>query len=146
MTEPALDHSTFPASMVGEVERPAFARAAWTHEAHIAFATWVVLEEGPHEALPRVRLAIKRLNESFGNENTVDAGYHETITAFYVRTIGEFVDSRRGDAPESVVAEAVALLRDRDIPLRHWSRERLFSREARAGWVAPDLAPLAPAG
>jgi hypothetical protein len=31
---------------------------------------------------------------------------------------------------------------DPKLPLRHWTRERLFSWEARSGWLAPDLLPL----
>ena len=31
---------------------------------------------------------------------------------------------------------------DKAWPLTHWSRERLFSVEARRGWVDPDLKPL----
>ena len=29
-----------------------------------------------------------------------------------------------------------------DLPLRFYSRERLFSKEARLGWVEPDVAAL----
>ena len=134
--------------MVSEVERATFARAEWTHEAHIAFATWVILAEGSRDPLPRIRSAIRRLNESFGNENTADDGYHETITAFYVRTITRLVRERddegdnEGGNPSDIVAECVTRLRDRSIPLRHWSRERLFCREARAAWCEPDLCPI----
>jgi hypothetical protein len=31
---------------------------------------------------------------------------------------------------------------DKNLPFRYWSRERLMSPEARAGWVEPDLEPL----
>ena len=128
--------------MFAEVERTAFAGAAWTHEAHIAFATWVILDIEPDAALPRIRQAIRRLNESFGNQDTADEGYHETITAFYVRMITDYVRTQNAGDNDQIVADCVSLLRDREIPLRHWSRERLFSREARAGWCEPDLSPL----
>jgi hypothetical protein len=45
-------------------------------------------------------------------------------------------------AIDEQATELVAALGARDLPLRHWSRERLFSVEARHGWVEPDLAPL----
>jgi len=143
MSEPASpDLKSFPRSIVVEVEAPTYARSDWTHEAHIAFATWIILDDDPRDALSRVRTAIRRLNESFGNENTADEGYHETITAFYVRVIADLVESQRGIAHEVIVADCVNRLRDRSIPLRHWSRERLFSREARAAWCEPDLRAL----
>ena len=31
---------------------------------------------------------------------------------------------------------------ERDLPLRHYSKDRLMSLTARAEWVEPDLAPL----
>jgi hypothetical protein len=33
-------------------------------------------------------------------------------------------------------------LLDKWLPLRHWSREALFSVEARDHWQAPDLQPM----
>ena len=33
-------------------------------------------------------------------------------------------------------------LADKDLPLQYYSRERLFSDEARAAWVEPDLRAL----
>ena len=51
------------------------------------------------------------------------------------------------ETDETGLAERVnaMLLSDvgrRDWPLRFYSRERLFSVDARRGFVAPDLAPL----
>jgi len=50
------------------------------------------------------------------------------------------------DAPCPDAQAAARLLAtpfgDKAWPLTFWSRERLFSVEARRGWVAPDLAPL----
>ena len=33
---------------------------------------------------------------------------------------------------------------DRELPLRHYTKDRLTSPEARFGWVEPDLLPLGP--
>jgi hypothetical protein len=38
--------------------------------------------------------------------------------------------------------ERVPHLLDKSLPFRHWSRERIFASDARAGWVDPDLLPL----
>jgi hypothetical protein len=34
------------------------------------------------------------------------------------------------------------MLLDKALPLRHWSREALFSDAARAAWAEPDILPL----
>jgi hypothetical protein len=31
----------------------------------------------------------------------------------------------------------------RDLPLRHYTKDRLLSADARFGWVEPDLRPIA---
>ena len=52
---------------------------------------------------------------------------------------------RGGDQADGEVGVDGALLAPegrRDWPLRFYSRERLFSKAARLGWVEPDLAKL----
>jgi hypothetical protein len=43
---------------------------------------------------------------------------------------------------DELAEELIRECGDRDLPLRHWSRELLMSKAARLGWVEPDLAPL----
>jgi hypothetical protein len=40
------------------------------------------------------------------------------------------------------VLRAHPALADKELPLQYYSRERLFSDEARAAWVEPDRQPL----
>jgi hypothetical protein len=86
---------------------------------------------------------IRRYNVSMGGANTEDSGYHETITQFYIDAIEGFLRSHAG---ESVLAACRALLQapiiQPDFALRFYSRERLFSREARRCYLEPDLAAL----
>ena len=118
-------------------------KAAWTHETHLKVGLWHVARWGEAEALAKLRKGIRALNEAHGVENTTTGGYHETITRFYVWRLARFLE---GEGAGLGLDEASVLLLERhggrDLPLRHWSRERLFSPEARAAWVEPDLAPL----
>jgi hypothetical protein len=148
VAELAPDLTVFDTGHVVAVETTRIARDNWTHEAHIAYAAWVLLLHGPEGALDRIRIAIHRLNESFGNRNTDNAGYHETITAFYVRALDATIDAERARHPAATDLESamhcVEAFRDRTIPYRYWSKERLLSREARAAWLRPDVASLPP--
>jgi hypothetical protein len=124
---------------------PSLRAAEWTHVAHLAVGAWHVHRYGAPEALRRVRDGIRRLNVSIGGANTETSGYHESITAAYITLLAAFLDSC---PPGLSLAECLARLwntplAERDILLRFYSRERLFSMEARARWVDPDLAPLA---
>jgi hypothetical protein len=116
----------------------------WTHEAHLRVGLWHLMRHDPAQALTLLRTRIRRLNEAHGVANNEHAGYHETITRFYVWAIREFLrtaDLARGI--EALAEELIRLRGDRGLPLRYYSRERLFSPLARRQWVEPDLAPLA---
>jgi hypothetical protein len=120
-------------------------RAEWTHEAHLCMGAWHVARFGAEAARTLLRERITRLNQRNGVANTATSGYHETITAAYVRIIAAHL---LACAPDTPLSQRVRLLLNstlarRDLLLAFYSRERLMSPEARLGWVEPDLAPLA---
>ncbi len=119
-------------------------KAEWTHEAHLAACLWLVRERldfVPERDMPGT---ISAYNLSVGTENSDSTGYHETLTQLYIRGVRAFAAT----LPEgtSLVDGVNALLEseigDRSWPLCFYSKERLFSVEARRGWVEPDLSPL----
>jgi hypothetical protein len=116
----------------------------WTHAAHLVVGLWHVQRYGADEALVRLRSGIRRLNESHGGVNSPTDGYHETITAVYVQLLAQFLDSREADMPLAMRAmELLASpLATKDALFTFYSRERLTSTAARAGWVEPDLAAV----
>ena len=69
--------------------------------------------------------------------------YHETLTRAWVLAVSHFMDR----APSSSFAEfadnSQPLLNSKAM-LTHYTAERLFSSEARASYVAPDLAAIPP--
>lgn len=126
-------------ALASAVEACTLPATDFTHQAHIEYAAWTILTLGPEAALPRIRSSIQRLNESHGKRNTSTAGYHETITRFYVDRIArELCAANVASCIVESIARTVSALEDRSLPLRHWSRERLFSPEARGWWVEPD--------
>ena len=117
----------------------------WTHAAHFAAAVWLIAGQSaldPERDMPRL---IRAYNTATGVANTDSEGYHETITLASLRAVRAFLaglpDSR---LPLYVACNALLAteLGRRDWLLAYWSRERLFSVEARRGWVEPDLAAL----
>lgn len=115
-------------------------RPEWTHPAHLVFATALIADLGLAGAEDAAPGAIRAYNESVGGVNDDTQGYHHTITLFFLRQIDEYLAPYR---EERLGARATRLLASRlaapDYPLGFYSRERLFSVEARRGWVAPDL-------
>lgn len=116
----------------------------WTHYAHLTVGLWYIVHYPIEEATQRIRLGIQKYNESCGVKMTKDGGYHDTITRFYIWAIRQYlasVEDRR-----SLVDLANGLINsrygDRKFPLEYYSRDYLFSWDARLHWVAPDLKPL----
>ena len=127
------------AELARAFEAGAVAPADFDHRAHARVA-WVYLREGPslEAALDRMRAAIRRFAASAG----VPRKYHETITIVWMRLLAAARDSP-GDARELAdVLRGRPELADKDLPLRYYSRERLFGDEARERWVEPDGAAL----
>jgi hypothetical protein len=118
-------------------------RERWTHAAHLTVALWHILQYDWPEAVSRVRAGILRYNAAHGIRTTPTGGYHETLTLFWMRRVRAFLEEGRNEARSLVnLANELAASADRELPLRHYTRERLFSTEARASWVEPDLKPL----
>ena len=112
--------------------------ADFTHLAHVRVA-WVYLHEAESldQALARMRAGIQRFAAAAGAAQK----YHETITVAWMRLLDDI--RSQGASGELVdVLLAYPALADRDLPLRYYSRDRLFSDEARAAWVEPDRQPL----
>ena len=110
----------------------------WTHQAHLTAGFWYVRKLGATRALDAMRTRIRRHNESVGTANTEVSGYHETITCLYLAAIATHLDEH----PELEFAGSLQALLESDLsdsrwPLRFYSRERLFSPEARRSWVEP---------
>lgn len=112
--------------------------AQFDHRAHVRVA-WVYLREAgsPDEALTRMRDAIRRFAAAAGATQK----YHETMTVLWMRLL-EDVRARGATGELADVLLAHPGLADTDVPLQYYSRERLFSDEARAAWVEPDRQPL----
>jgi hypothetical protein len=88
---------------------------------------------GRTSAHGELRQRIRAHNGVVGKDNTAASGYHETLTRLWLHAIASH-HAAHGELPLASPAW----------PLRHDSRERLFSAQARAGWLEPDLAPFEP--
>ncbi|MEQ1688326.1 MAG: hypothetical protein ABL874_07115 [Sphingopyxis sp.] len=116
-------------------------REDWTHEAHLAACLWLITERADFAIEAELPDAIRRYNESVGGVNDDTQGYHETLTQLYIAGVRDWLC---GDVlPATLVGRVNALLRSatghRSWPLTLYSRELLFSVEARRIRIAPDL-------
>jgi hypothetical protein len=116
----------------------------WTHEAHLATTTWLLLRRPDldvDKALPNL---IRRYNESVGGLNSDSEGYHETITRVFLSGVRLFLSEADRGEPLHELVNALLLspMGRRDWPLRFYSRDRLLSVQARRNFIPPDIAAL----
>jgi hypothetical protein len=127
------------ADLVRGFEDTTLPKEQWTHAAHVRTALLYVVTYGEAEASARMRTNIQRYNAAVGSDASA---YHETITIAWVALIARFVDARAGIAYDDLARELVDGC-DKHILLRFYAKDTLMSADARARWVAPDLAPIA---
>jgi hypothetical protein len=108
----------------------------WTHRAHLAVAATYLRRYPLNEATDRARTHIRRYNESRGNHT----GYHETITVLFMRLVACQLQSDPPALFEFV--NALAARFPMDWLQGYYSKNRLWSDEARAAFVGPDVRPL----
>jgi hypothetical protein len=127
----------------GVVER-SLPKPEWTHAAHFAAALWLMRcrpDCDPARDMPGL---IRTYNEATGVANTDTEGYHETITQASLRAARDVLRRHGPDAALYIVTNDLLASQfgRSDWLLAYWSKERLFSVEARRDWVEPDLKPL----
>lgn len=119
-------------------------KVEWTHEAHLAASLWIE-RDCPHiDSVCDMAGIISSYNVAVGGVNDDTQGYHDTITRVYVEAVRLHL-TQRGTA-ESLVDSVNSLLLSpmgrRDLPLRFYSAELLFSVAARRKFIDPDVLPL----
>lgn len=87
---------------------------------------------------------IRRYNLAMGGANTDEAGYHDTLTQFFLAEIRRFLAVHACLDPAAACRALLdSPIGSRDHALTFYSRERLYSPAARLGFVAPDRVPAA---
>ena len=109
------------------------------HRAHLRLAYIYVVETGADLAYQRMRGAL----EAFLRVNNIESGkYHDTMTRAWVMAVRHFMEkTAQADSADTFIDQNPMML-DSRIMLSHYSADLLFSDEARAAFVEPDLSPI----
>lgn len=124
--------------LVRSFEDATISRDVWKHAEHLVVALYYLTRHDIEAAYAKMRAGILNLlANGFNIDLEKEMPYHETMTLFWMRTVAEFNASKNG---ASLLAKAneVAYKWDKEYPLKFYSRNRLFSDEARASFVEPD--------
>ena len=126
-------------ALVRSFEDATIGRDAWKHAEHLTVALYYLSHHDIDAATEKMRSGIfKLLRDGFSVDLTKEIPYHETLTVFWMRTVADFNASKNGASLLDKANEVMAKY-DKDYPLRFYSREFLFSDEAREKFVQGDL-------
>jgi hypothetical protein len=128
------------ARFLDAVHRGQWPRSDWNHAAHLSAAAAEVCAGDPSTAIDRVRRLILAYNQSQGIVSTPDAGYHETVTRFWVDRLRELVPALGRDATpfEAARAAVAAFAHRRGMLQCYYTFDVLNHRAARASYIPPD--------
>lgn len=128
------------AALARGLEQGTLDTASFHHASHLRVA-WVYLAESASidEAALKMAAALRRFAASVGKA----AKYHETMTVFWMRALAAAGEAHPGEDLDAIL-RARPDLRDANLPLAYYSRDRLYGDQARQTWIEPDLRPLMP--
>ena len=118
-------------------ENASLPRSKWNHAAHLRMA-YLYLRNGSswEEALPQVRERIRYFNAAHRNYS----GYHETITAAFLRIVYHRLHQTTEAAAsfDAFQSQNADLFEGITFLLRFYDKATLLSPDARVGFVPPD--------
>jgi hypothetical protein len=133
-------HESAVLDLVKSFEEATIPHDDWKHAEHLVVALYYLTHHDLETAYGKMKSGILNLLENgFKVDLKKEMPYHETITLFWMRTVAEYNASKNGTSLLEKSNE-VAYKWDKDYPLKFYSRELLFSDEARARFVDADLA------
>jgi hypothetical protein len=110
---------------------------SFDHRDHLRVAFAYARRGGVEHAVDRARHGLRHIAAAHGEPER----YHETLTTAWARVVAHHAVVNGNGGFDDFLAAHPQLLR-RDLLLAHYTRERLFSPAARAGFVEPDLLSL----
>jgi len=114
----------------------------WKHRAHIKVA-YLYLRQLPYaQALDKIRANIQRYNAATNTPESLERGYHETMTQGWLRLVHSTLCEYGPAGSADEFLETQEHLLNRKALRFFYSRDRLISWRAKAEFVEPDLAPL----
>ena len=125
-------------AVIEQFENATIRRENWGHAEHLIVANHYLAESDFAAACEKMRAGIFNLLRAFAVDLTKEMPYHETLTIFWLKTIEQFRNAHSHRSNVEICRDLIENF-DKNYPLRFYSRELLFSDEARKEFVRGDL-------
>ncbi|KAJ3362038.1 hypothetical protein HDU91_003631 [Kappamyces sp. JEL0680] len=125
-------------------EDTSLAFGEWTHRSHVRMA-WIYFSAAARGELSdnpvdRIKQGIQEYNKA--NADRIKHGYNETITSFFCHLVQLAVEESPEITDFICFLEAYPFLDRFSIVFSYYSKERLYSSEAKKSFLPPDVLPL----
>ncbi|MFG1403819.1 hypothetical protein [Xanthobacter sediminis] len=113
------------------------------HREHLIMAAYLLVRYPERNWRAELPDLIRAYNVAAGGVNDDTRGYHHTMTMAFLTIVEEVLaESGRNDVVAACHAVLNSPAAEQNILLRFWSRDLLFSREARLDWIEPDISKI----
>jgi hypothetical protein len=111
-----------------------------THKVYLTIIFWHLFFNSSGEAESLIRNSLRRYCFEHNIASTEQGGYHETLMLFWIEKISFYLENFGAKLSFLELANGVMRnFNDQSLPFRFYSRERLFSAEARTKRLEPDV-------
>ena len=128
--------------LIEQFENGSLPKEEWTHHAHLIVCAHYLHHFDLYEATLHIKLGIIRFNEAISIPNTMDGGYHETLTQFWIWAVNAFKSEFNGQLDEMINRLLSSPHSKKYLPFFFYSEDLLFSPKSRVTWVGPDINPM----
>jgi hypothetical protein len=135
---PAVDDAEF----LRRFEACEIPLSEWNHRAHLRVAYLYLGRCDLDGAVTRMREGIRRHNAARGIVDTLDRGYHETLTQMWIRILYGVQTACGRESGFDAFLERHPYLLVRLLGRLFYTRDRMMSAEAKRTFVPPDITPL----
>lgn len=126
-------------AFLADFESGRLPKDAFDHRAHVRVAYIYLAHYGVDVAMNRMRDGLRAF---IGHHGIPAARYHETLTRSWLLAVHHFMGNSPATASADAFIDANPRLLDSKIMLSHYQAATLFSDQARAAFIEPDLEPI----
>ena len=117
-------------------------KSCWTHDTHLRIGYLYLTHYSFDTALSKLRKGINALNKVHGVEESLDSGYHETITVAWLRLIQHLMTHYPDPVDSQTFIHQFRGPLATNGLLRFYSEQRLWSSKAKTTFLEPDRTPF----
>jgi hypothetical protein len=130
-------------AFIDQFENGTWPKDRWDHRAHITMALYYLLSLPLDRAIRRIKRGILDFNARQRIPNSDTAGYHETLTSFWISVLAaECARDTPMELTPAIQRISIRVSGCPDLWRQYYSQDVVRDSAARRYWIVPDLQSL----